>query len=333
MEAEKKTYTVAQIAQELGFNKATVSRALSGKGNLSAETRERILAFAREHNYRPNAVAQSLARSRTHNLALMIPGDSSVFDVAFFRDCLHGICQTATENSYDVLVTMDAEHPIEQLLRLIENRKVDGVIAMRSLVGSPVASVLEEKGFPYVLVGSTDNPSAIWIDNDNRSACREMTEVLIRKGIRKMALLGGSEDFCVTHARRDGFLDACSAAGLDLSQQMIRCGVTGQEEIDAAISELMAQEIECIVCMDDCISNMTLVNLRNRNIRVPEDIKLVSFYDNVLLENHIPPITAIRFDAVTLGKMACSEMIRMLETGSGESRLLSGYQITERQST
>lgn len=81
--SEKKGYTLNDIAKELGVNKATVSKAISGKGNLSAETRARILEFIDKCGYRPNAVAQSLARNRTYNIGLMMPGDTGVFDVAF----------------------------------------------------------------------------------------------------------------------------------------------------------------------------------------------------------------------------------------------------------
>ena len=84
----KKGYTLSDIAKELGVNKATVSKAISGKGNLSAETRARILEFIDECGYRPNAVAQSLARCRTYNIGLMMPDQADVFDSAFFRDCL-----------------------------------------------------------------------------------------------------------------------------------------------------------------------------------------------------------------------------------------------------
>lgn len=94
MALDKPVYTIDRIAQELGVSKATVSRALSGKGNLSEQTRRRILDFAQAHNYRPNAVAQSLARSRTCNLGVMLPSQSGILDGAFFSECLQGICGT-----------------------------------------------------------------------------------------------------------------------------------------------------------------------------------------------------------------------------------------------
>lgn len=108
---EKKIYTLNDIAKELGVNKATVSKAISGKGNLSAQTRARILAFIDQCGYRPNAVAQSLAKNQTYNIGLMMPDDVGVLDEAFFRESLRGVCRVASSRGYDVLMVMDSEKP------------------------------------------------------------------------------------------------------------------------------------------------------------------------------------------------------------------------------
>lgn len=331
MASDKTVYTIDRIARELGVSKATVSRALSGKGKLSEQTRQRVLDFAREHHYSPNAVAQSLARSRTCNLGIMLPGNGAIQDGAFFSACLQGICKTAAASGYDVIVTMDDESPLEHLLRLIDNRKVDGVIAMRSLTSSPVAELLRQKQVPYVLIGPLEDPASICVDNDNAGACRELVTRLIDRGIRKMALLGGDEGYCVTHSRSRGFLAACEAAGL--TECPIYPGLSDSSRIAAAIDDILRQNITCVLCMDDAICQMALTVLRQRNIRIPDDLRIASFYDSVLLENHIPPVTAIRFDAAELGQMACRELLLELESGTGSSRVMTGHRIELRPST
>ena len=329
----KKMYTLNDIARELGVNKATVSKAISGKGNLSAETRARILKFIEQCGYRPNAVAQSLARSKTYNLGLMIPDDAGVFDMAFFRDCLQGVCKTASENGYDVLITMSGDKPVEQISRLIDYRKIDGVIALRSLVNSPIVGFLKEKKVPFVLIGTTSDPDVPYVDNDNRSACRELTTLLISRGIRRMALLGGDENNCVTHSRLMGFADACEQAGLKQEQQRIYLNVNRDNRLLEAMDAVMAERLDCIVCMDDYICNMVLGCLRSSQMRIPEDVKVVSFYDNVLLERNIPSVTSLRFDAVALGQIACQKLISILENRPGGSMVSPGYQMILRDST
>ena len=73
---EKKIYTIEDIARELGVSKTTVSRAISGKGRISHATRDRVRAFIKEHDYRPNVVAKGLAQRKTYNIALLMPKDS-----------------------------------------------------------------------------------------------------------------------------------------------------------------------------------------------------------------------------------------------------------------
>ena len=330
---EKKTYTLNDIARELGVNKATVSKAISGKGNLSAETRARILEFIDKCGYRPNAVAQSLARNRTFNIGLMMPDQAGVFDGAFFRDCLSGVCKIASANSYDVLMTMDSEQSVENIARLIDNRKIDGVIAMRSLVKSPIVGFLKEKQVPFVLIGPTSDKEVISVDNDNQSACRDLTALLIARGVRKMALLGGDENNCVTHSRLRGFWDACDQAGVSREEQLVCLNVARDNRLKDVLDTVLARKVDCIVCMDDDICKLAMVHLRTNGIRVPQDVKVVSYYDNILLESNIPPVTSLRFDAVELGRIACRQLINRLEGKPAGEFVLPGYEMILRDST
>lgn len=330
---EKKKYTLNDIAKELGVNKATVSKAISGKGNLSAETRTRILAFIDQCGYHPNAVAQSLAKNQTYNIGLMMPDYVGVLDEAFFQECLRGVYKIASNNGYDVLMVMDREKPVEHIARLIDNRKIDGVIAMRSFVDSPVVGFLKEKRVPFVIIGPTSDKSVLSVDNDNRGACRDITAFLIDRGIRRMALIGGDDNNCVTHSRREGFWDACDQAGLSREEQMVYLNANRDNRLPEIIDTVLAQQPDCIVCMDDYICNMVLIHLRTINVQIPRDVKVVSYYDNILLENNIPSITSLHFDAAALGKIACQKLIDKLAGKANGNYVLPGYQMVIRDST
>lgn len=330
---EKKIYTLNDIAKELGVNKATVSKAISGKGNLSAETRARILAFIDQCGYHPNAVAQSLAKNQTYNIGLMMPDYAGVLDEAFFQECLRGVYQIASNNGYDVLMVMDKEKPVEHIARLIDNRKIDGVIAMRSLVNSPVVGFLKEKRVPFVIIGPTSDRSVLSVDNDNRSACRDLTAFLIDSGIRRMALIGGDDNNCVTHSRLEGFRDACNQAGLSAQEQTVYLNANRDNRLPEIIDTVLAQRPECIACMDDYICNMSLIHLRTIDVQIPRDVKVVSYYDNIFLEKNIPSITSLRFDAAGLGRIACQKLIDKLAGKVNGNYVLPGYQMVIREST
>ena len=80
--------TIDDIARELNISKTTVSRALSGKGRISDSTRNRVMSYANDVNYKPSAIAQSLATSRTMNIGFAMPSDYDIVDMPFFQTCL-----------------------------------------------------------------------------------------------------------------------------------------------------------------------------------------------------------------------------------------------------
>lgn len=331
MPGEKKMYTLSDIARELGVNKATVSKAISGKGSLSAETRARILAFTQECGYKPNAVAQSLARSRSFNIGLMMPNPAGQGNGAFFHDCLSGVCRTASENGYDVLLILGDESGTEDLSRLIDNRKIDGVIAMRSLVSSPIVGFLKEKQLPFVLIGPTSDRSVVSVDNDNQSASREITAWLISRGAKRLVLLGGDENHCVTHSRLRGFREACRQAGLPEQRELLNLG--GGEELAKTLPWDALTAADGVVCMDEYICNLLMMQLRVRGVRVPEELQVVSLYDSPLLENNVPAVTSLHFDAWELGRIAGEKLVALLDARLEHPLPPPGFQILRRGST
>jgi len=332
VEEKKRVYTIDDIARELGISKTTVSRAISGKGRLSEQTRARVLAFIRQHNYRPNAVAKGLAQSRTYNIGLILPGGGQT-DVTFFHECTQGICQAALERDYDVLFIWDDGHSTDQVRRIIDNRKVDGLIATRSEVDSPIISMLKPQRLPFVIIGASADREVLYVDNNNRGACRDLVALLISRGVRRMALLGGSENHCVTHDRLQGFQDACGQGGLAWQEQLVLLGLTSGVQVAQAVERAAGAGAECVVCMDNFICDLALLQLRARGIAVPRDMKLACMYDSPLMAHTFPPVTSLRFDAAELGRRACRTLLALLEGERVESFVLPNYQLLLRDST
>lgn len=327
------SYTIDDVARELGISKTTVSRAISGKGRISAETREKVLNFIQEHNYRPNAVAKSLAQSRTYNLSIVLPNDYSATEPAFFQSCMSGICQIASENDYDVLLSMVKNQNTNQLERVIRNQKVDGVIVTRSRVNSPVVALLKKWNIPFVVIGPSPDPDVPCVDNNNEEACRDLTGLLLAKGMQKMALFGGDDSHYVTHCRQRGFEEAHYRAKKTLHPELIFLNVDTAERTQKAVDEAIRLGADCIVCMDDFICSLVMIQLRTRGVHIPQDIKLASFYDSTLLEQYNPPVTSLKFDAEKLGQTVCRMMLDQLNGVKNANIARMGYQVVFREST
>ena len=325
--------TIGDVADALGISKTTVSRAISGKGRIGQETRERVMAYIKEHDYQPSPIAKGLAKSRTYNIGWVMPGDSTVTDLPFFQRCMMGISEIAALHDYDVLITLVFDHDISRLEKVVRNHKVDGVILGRTLVEDERIAFLNSNRIPFVTIGSTDVTGVIQIDNNHIAACKELTNILIMKGIRKLALIGGDAGHVVNRTRRIGFEAALEEQNIPVNEDWIYMNSDSNASINHSVDEILHNGAECIVCMDDRICYTVLEKLRKDNISVPGQIKVASFYNSQVLANNQPPITALQYDPKELGREACKILFDSIKGEEVAEKTLLSYEVVLKGST
>ena len=333
MENEKKNITISDVADALGVSKTTVSRAISGKGRIGDETRQRVLAYIEEHDYKPNVIAKGLAQSKTFNICVVMPSSYALVDLPFFQEAIMGIQEIAGMMEYDILLCICQENDISGLERIIKNRKVDGVILLRTFVKDAQIEFLSNKQIPFVTVGSTTYKNVVQVDNDHKSACRELASILLMRGLEKIALLGGSENFVVNQNRFRGFCESYEAIGKEYDSDLVFMNLEGKAFIDRAVDTILSKDVECIICMDDAICSQVLRKLRQGGKQVPTDIKIASFYNSSLLENSLPSITSLDFDTKELGAEACKNLLAQIENQEVAERTLLSYEVIMKEST
>ena len=103
--------------------------------------------------------------------------------------------------------------------------------------------------------------------------------------------------------------------------------------VDKAVAEALENKAECILCMDDAICSRVLKNLRERHVKIPEDVRVASFYNSTVLENNIPSITSLKFDAKELGMVACKTLLDLTEGQEVKERTLLPYEVVLKEST
>ena len=330
---ENKNITIGDVAEALGVSKTTVSRAISGKGRIGDETRKRVLDYIAANNYRPNPMAKGLADQKRYNICWAIPGDSDVYDLPFFQRCMAGVCEVTMATDYDVLISLVYEKNISHLKRIVENKKVDGVILGRTLINDIAVKYLKEKDIPFVTIGSTNEKNVIQIDNDHETACKEITSILVQKGYKKLALIGGSLMHVVNNTRQRGFELGIAEAGGKLDKDLLFLGNETTEDVERAVTDALSAGAECIVCMDDIICHDVLIKLRREEVNIPRDIKVASFYNSELLVDNQPQITSISYDPKEIGNLACTTLMRMLDGEEVEEKSLLGYEVLLKEST
>lgn len=325
--------TIADVAAALGISKTTVSRAISGKGRIGEDTRNRVISFIEEHGYKPNPLAKGLAQQKTYNIGWVMPGDSSFNDLPFFQSCLRGVCAEAAKNDYDVLLSFVYDNDSSSLKRMVTGNKVDGVILGRTLVDDENVKYLKESKMPFIVIGSTDIPDVMQIDNDHVNACCELTLALIANEISSFVLIGGSDKHVVNNSRREGFEAGIKESIYPVESSKIYMNSDNEEAISKIVDDVISHQTQCIVCMDDKICNLVNNKLRNDKIAVPETVKVASFYDSELLKNAQPSITAIHYSPRQLGISACKTLIDSLNGEEVSMKTLMDYEIIMKQSS
>lgn len=330
---EQQKLTVGGIAKELGISKTTVSRAISGKGRVSPETRERVAEFIQSAGYAAAGAASPLSPRRTNNLALVIPSHFVRLDLPFLRKCMGGVCRMAAQRGYDLLLCYADERDTAQLRRQLATRKVDGVILSRTLVNDPCLELVRQYDAPCVGIGRLADETALQVDNDQVGAARELTTRLLQMGLRRIALLSGRLNYTVNVDRLAGFRQALAACGAAEEPDLIFTGVESEDRRVDALEAALERRPEAILCCDDSLAFSLLKDLRARGVDVPGQLRLASLYDSEILQDAAPPITAVQFDAETLGATACRMLLDAMAGKHIPPRQVLGYQVILREST
>ena len=328
-----KMMTIHDVARELGVSASTVSRAISGKGRIGAATRDRILAYIEEHGFYPNAAAQSLAQSRTNNIAIILPEVNTLVDMPFFHTCMYGVEEVAQANDYDIIVVTTNGNDTKPLERLIKNRKVDGMILTRTYENDKYVKFLKQKQIPFVAVGKFPDDDVVQVDHDNVGACKELVTVLFAKGIQNIAYLGSNMDQMVNRCRYQGYEEAYRKGKRKLNQDLVYTDLSSRAMVEKAVEELKKSGVECILCQDDYICDEVVRKLARMGVRIPDQMKVASCHYSRILENYPVTITSLKFNITELGRRSCQVLLDMIHGKTVPDKTLLDYEIILKEST
>ncbi|MGL4734954.1 MAG: substrate-binding domain-containing protein [Enterovibrio sp.] len=198
------------IAAELGISVTTVSRALGGFSDVSAETRARVEAEALRRGYRPNTLARRLKTGKTDAVGLVFPEHAVPFNSSVFMEMVSSISRELARYDIDLLLIADDERAdSHSYMRLVESRRVDGLIVAHTLDNDPRLTHLQEAGIPFLALGQV--PAGLpcaWFDFNNYAGTWQATQHLIALGHQRIALLSEDSSRTYVTARRKGWRDA-----------------------------------------------------------------------------------------------------------------------------
>lgn len=303
--------TMDVIAQNLQVSKTTVSRAISGKGRVGRETRERVLKYIASLGYKPNSMARALAGSKTYNIGVVIPDTDERGGAPFFKDCLIGVTAASAKRDYETVLAVISDGNYNNLERLVNGRRVDGLVLTRGDKSGKIVSYLREQAMPFVLIGRNSDDDVYQIDSDQKDGCCELTARMLRESPKGVALLSGPKDMDVERLRYEGYAQAFTLAGLKVDESLVFWN--SEKKLDEALDKILESGVNCVACSDDIICLKVMEALKQRGVSVPSRLQVVSFFDSENLESNDVPVTSLHVDTKVLSQKAGDLLIDVLD--------------------
>lgn len=310
--------TIKDIAKELNLSTSTVSRALRGSYEISAETKKVVLEYAEKINYRPNPIALSLKERRTRAIGVVV----SEIANNFFSQAINGIESIAYNRGYHVIFTQSHESQEREKVNVqhLVSRSVDGLLISLSseTVDLTFLKELHEKGFPIVFFDRiTDEIETHKVTADNRLGALHATEHLIYQGFKKIAHITSSPYLSITKERLQGYKEALEKHNIPYNDALIKyCNHGGMiaDEIEEAVMSLFKSKIkpDAIFAAGDRITTVCFGILKR--MKQKKEAGFIGFTNTNLGDLFSTPLTVIRQPAFEIGQNATELLIQIIES-------------------
>src|SRR5512138_3147613 len=281
---KKTVHTISDIARLAGVSKSTVSRALNDSPLIGQETRERIQAIARKHNFQINLPARRLSLKQSNTIAFVTHAYHKEFSVAdlFGLEIMGGISQGLYAHGYDLLVVHVNPQETDWAHQYLDTGRVDGFILMTATRKQYHIHALLEMDAPFIVWG-VPPPDARYcsVTGDNLNGGRIATEYLIGLGKKRIAFLGGPLEELEVQQRFEGYQNALLASNRTVDSGLVAHGDFSNPSGARAMEQLLenAPNLDAVFVNSDLMAIAAMDVIREHGLRVPEDVAVVGYDD------------------------------------------------------
>ena len=307
-----KNITLKDIAKLANVSVSTVSKSLNDSPEITHSTKEKIRKIAKENNYSPNYIAQSLRNKKTKTIGVVIPDILNYF----FVKALYGIEEEATKKGYKVITCVSNNSYAREVknINTLTNGSVDGIIMSLSK-GSQnqnkfdhITNVINKK-IPVVLFDRvSDNLKCDKIISDNYNGASKATKQLLEMGCKNIALLTKYNDLSVVQDRENGYRSVLKSNNLLDEDKILNIdNVSNSEQI---IEDFIRKnKVDAVLSTNELLAIKTIKVANKLGLTVPDKLKVIGFSNGILSKEFHPSLSAIDLQPIKIGNQSVKILV------------------------
>ena len=330
----KKYVTLKDIAKIAGVSVNTVSRALNNKPDISKKTKKKILKIAKELNYRKDFTASSLRRKESRIVGVILADSAN----PFYSEVLKGIEAASKEFGYNIIL-INSERNYEQEVEAVDillSRRIDGLLLspvqekqddVEELIRLRIPLVIFARHFEDLPVNE--------VRSDDIKAGYIATSHLIERGAKRILMVNGYLHKSPARLRFKGYKQALSEYGIDYSDELLIVGDIGMEDGKKAIDKVLSRGIsfDGVFAYNDMLALGAMKALKERGIRIPEEVKVVGCDDILFSAITTPSLTTVKMKKYEMGYEAFKLLIKVLKGKKRIEKKVLDVELIIREST
>lgn len=315
--------TIKDIAKMAGVSPGTVSKIINNYGGISEKTKKKVMDIIQETGYQPTFSAKALATKKSNLIGLIYAGKVNVdFTHPYFNEVVTSFKKTIGSLGYDIIMFSNEQFYKDNGSYLARCRHfhVDGcvIIAGEEIEDAIYELVREE--IPCMGVDLEINgPKASFVMSDNVNLSRKVIQHFYLRGIRDIGFIGGQEDSAITMFREKGVRETMDQLGLEIHQEWFQYGDFHEESGYQAMNKILETKAypRAIFAASDMMAFGAIDAIREKGLRVPEDISVIGCDDIDACRHSSPKLSTVRQDKDQLGKLA-AYMLNDIINGKSE---------------
>ncbi len=318
----KPKLTLKKIAKELDVSISTVSKALRDSPEIGEETREKIKAFARHYNYKPNNIALSLKNRKTKTIGIIIP------EIVhhFFTTVISGVEKVANEMGYNVFVCLSDNSFDKEVLNMemLANGSTDGFIlslAKETMQKGDYHHLKEaiNQGMPLVLFDRVvEDIACDKVIIDDVAGAKKAVQYLHDLGCRKIALISTVDYVSVGKLRTKGYKEVLEENGLTFNDDLV-LKIEEMDDSEAQIEKFLeGLDVDGVFAVNEHFAISAIKSIQEQGKKVPEDVSVIGFTDGELSKRFIPSLTTVSQHGMRIGEESARLLIEKLERTPSE---------------